>query len=206
MAAKHEYYYDQFVSMVECSCSAADYLHETLQDFNMEDLSARMSHMHRIEHQADTEKHEMMKKLAREFITPIEREDIIQLAQEIDEVTDSVEDVLMRIYMYRIKSIRQEALDFTTAIVQCCKALKTAMEEFHNFRRSTKIHDCIVQVNSLEELADDLYIKAVHTLYGSCHDPIEVMAWTETFERLERCCDSCEHVANLVESVIMKNS
>lgn len=206
MAKKRSEYYDTFVTLVEYSCSAAVFLHETLQNFSTADLGEKMKHIHQIEHEADTRKHNMMKKLAREFITPIEREDIIQLAQEIDEVTDTVEDVLIRMYMYRIGSVRKEALDFTSMIVRCCGALKTALEEFHNFRKSSKIHDCIVEVNRLEEMGDSLYIEAVRALYGNCHDPIEVMAWTETFDRLEKCCDACEDVANLVEGVIMKNS
>lgn len=206
MATKHNEYFDTFVKLVQCSCEAAAYLHQTLEHFDTATLSQKMQEIHEIEHRADTLKHNMMQKLIREFITPIEREDIIQLAQEIDEVTDAVEDVLIRMYMYRIQTVRKEALDFTSAILQCCQALQTAMEEFYNFRKSATIHDCIVKVNSLEEQGDAFYIEAVRALYGECKDPVEIMAWTETFDRLEKCCDACEHVANVVESVVMKNS
>lgn len=206
MAAKHNEYYDTFVKLVDYSCQAANYLHESLERFDQQSLETRMGEIHKIEHAADSDKHEMMKLLAKEFITPIEREDIIQLAQEIDEVTDKVEDVLLRIYMYNISSIRVEALAFTSNIVRCCKALKTAVEQLYNFRKSETIHQCIIEVNTLEEEGDKLYIDAVHSLYKNCKNPVEILAWTETFDRLEKCCDACEHVANVVESVIMKNS
>lgn len=165
-----------------------------------------MKEIHVIEHRADTEKHEMMKKLVREFITPIEREDIIELAQQIDEVTDKIEDVLMRLYMFRIFTLREEALGFSSVIVQCCDALKQAMKELHNFHKSATIHDHIVEVNKLEEDGDKLYMEAVHTLYATSKDPVEIMTWVELFDRFEKCCDACEHVANVIESIIMKNS
>ena len=165
-----------------------------------------MTNLHGIEHAADMGKHDMMNRLAREFISPIEREDIIELGQEIDNVTDSIEDVLMGIYMYNIQTIRPEALDFVDVIVQCCNALKKTMEDFQNFRKSTTIHDSIVEINRLEEVGDRLYTEAVRSLYLNCQDPIETVSWTEIFDRLESCCDACEHVAHVVESVVMKNT
>lgn len=205
MASKNNYYYDKFVDLVQFGCDAAHYLHDTLQNYNADALPEKMKEIHHIEHTADTEKHEMMKKLVREFITPIEREDIIELAQEIDGVTDTIEDVLMRFYMFRVSTPRKEALAFSAVIVQCCDALKKAMQELHNFRKSATIHDCIVEVNKLEEDGDKLYMEAVHTLYES-KDALEIMTWVEMFDRFEKCCDACEHVANTIESIIMKNS
>ena len=108
--------------------------------------------------------------------------------------------------MYNIQTIRPEALDFVDVIVQCCNALKKTMEDFQNFRKSTTIHDSIVEINRLEEVGDRLYTEAVRSLYLNCQNPIETVSWTEIFDRLESCCDACEHVANVVESVVMKNT
>lgn len=181
-------------------------LHEALRTFDPYTLPKKLDEIHKIEHEADICKHEMMNKLTVEFIAPIEREDIIDLAQEIDDVTDAVEDVLIRIYMYNIKSIRAEALEFTQVIVNCCKTLKAALQELHNFKKSDTIHSKIIEVNHAEEVGDKLYLDAVHSLYLEEKDPILVMAWTETLDRLEKCCDNCEDVANVIESVIMKNT
>ena len=207
MARKHDYnYFDTFVSMVEFSCSAAKNLHETLTNYDAGKLPETLPAIHKIEHAADEKKHEMMKRLVTEFITPIEREDIISLAQEIDDVTDAIEDVLMKMYMFNVTEIRKEALAFSDLIVKCCVEMKKTMEEFCNFKKSSVIHQSIVQINHLEEEGDKLYMDAVRTLYTTCTDPVEIMTWTETFDRFEKCCDACEDVANDVESVIMKNS
>lgn len=199
-------YFGIFVEMVEYSCLAARNLQETLNNFDPEKLPDTMRFLHHIEHTADIVKHDMMTQLVKEFITPIEREDIMEMAQQIDNVTDCIEDVLMRIYMYNIKTILPEALEFADTIVKCCDELKKIVEEFPHFRKSTTIHGHIVQVNYLEEVGDKIYTEAVHTLYSTEHTVLEIIGWTETFERLEKCCDACEDVADVVESVIMKNA
>lgn len=199
-------YFEAFVQLVDYSCQSAEILETSLKRFDPTGLAEMMTNLHGIEHAADMGKHDMMNRLAREFISPIEREDIIELGQEIDNVTDSIEDVLMGVYMYNIQAIRPEAIDFVDVVVQCCNDLKKTMEDFQNFRKSTTIHDSIIEINRLEEVGDRMYTEAVRNLYLNCKDPVEIVAWTKIFDRLELCCDACEHVANVVESVIMKNS
>ena len=199
-------YFDMFVRAVKFSCKSAAMLEETLKNFHPDTLQEQMKELHIVEHTADIAKHDMMQELSRAFITPLEREDIMQLIQYIDNVTDSIEDVLMRAYMYNVQSIRDEAVDFAGLIVKCLDAMKDAMKEFHNFRKSGSIHESIVEINRLEEEGDKLHMKAVRKLYLNSKDPVELMVWREIFDRLEKCCDACEDVANVVESVIMKNS
>lgn len=200
-------YFDMFVDLVDYSCKAAESLHNTLLNFNPQNLQNTMNSLHEIEHAADEGKHLVMQKLTKEFMPPIEREDIIALTQEVDDVTDSIEDVLLKIYMYNIQSIRVDAIAFSQTILDCCKALKIMMEEFKHFKHSKTIHDQIVEINRLEEVGDKLYTDAVHKLFTETDvPPKDVYAWSIAFSRLERCCDACEHAANVVESVIMKNS
>lgn len=204
--AKTNEYFETFKTMTEFACKASDYLQTALQDFHPETLEQKMAELHEIEHEADDTKHTMMEKLVKEFVTPIDREDIILLANEIDNVTDKIEDVLMRIYMYNIKEMRPEALQFANVIQRCCQALQVAMIEFPNFHKSAALHQCVVDVNTLEEEGDALYIKAMRKLYTEENDAVTVVAWSETLDRLEECCDTCEHVANVVESIVMKNA
>lgn len=207
MAKKNDYnYYDAFVEMVEYACQSAQMLHGTLTDFDTGDISEKIKEIHVIEHAGDICKHEMMNRLVKEFLPPIEREDIMQLAQEIDEVTDNIEDVMLCIYMYNIQSIHPEAIEFSTVITNCCSALKKAMQEFHNFRKSKTVNESIIEINRLEETGDKLYTETIRGLFSSSKDAVEIFAWTQTFDRFEKCCDACEHVADVMESIIMKNS
>ena len=207
MARKPEYdYFDTFVRATEYSNQAADILHNTLGSFDADTLQTKMKDIHAVEHAADIAKHEMNRELAKAFITPIEREDIMLVSQQLDDVTDSIEDVLIRLYMFNVLSIREDAFAFSQVIVNCCNEMKVMMTEFHNFRRSKTISDSIVEINRLEEEGDALYTKAIRKLYMGSQNPVELMVWREIFDHMEKCCDACEHVANAVESVIMKNS
>lgn len=207
MAKKHDNdYFEMFVELVDYSCRAAHGLYDTLTNFDVAKLPDTMEVLHQIEHAADGGKHNLMEKLTAEFIPPIEREDIIAITNEIDDVTDSIEDVLMKVYMYNIQSIRSEAIEFCQTIVQCCEALKNAMIEFRHFKKTEKLKPLIIEINRLEGEGDRQYTEAVHTLFTGRGDPIEAFAWTQVFSRMERCCDACEHTANVIESVIMKNS
>ncbi len=207
MARKKEYnYFEKFVKLSDYCCSAAKLLDETLTNYHIDELQNKMKQMHEIEHSADLEGHEIMRKLSQEFITPIEREDIVSLVREIDDITDCIEDVLLHMYMYNTKTLRDEALEFSKIIVKCCEALKKTFEEFHNFQKSKEIHKGIVLINKLEEEGDNIYTEAVRRLHMTSNDPIEIMSWTEGFNCLEKCCDACEEAVNVVESIIMKNS
>ena len=181
-------------------------LEENLNDFHVDTLQAKLDALHEIEHGADQKKHEMMGVLVKAFITPIEREDIILLSQGIDEVTDKIEDVLIRVYINNVRTIRQDAVEFSKVIIRCCETLKKMMEEFADFKKSKEIYQSIVDINGLEEEGDRLFIQSMRRLHTEVTDPIEIIAWREIFMYLEKCCDACEHVADAVESVIMKNS
>ena len=199
-------YFDTFVELVQYSCDAAILLNEIVNDFHTSELEAKMEQMHEIEHAGDEGRHAMMKRLAREFITPIEREDIVSLADAIDNVTDTIEDVLLRIYMFNFTKMHEDVVKMAAIIVQCCEALKEAVVEFANFRKSQTLHKLIIEINRLEEEGDDLFVKATRELFVNEKDPVQIMAWRETLDYLEKCCDACEEVSEVIESVMMKNS
>ncbi len=78
--------------------------------------------------------------------------------------------------------------------------------EFQNFKHSKTLHDKVVEINRLEEVGDGLYFEMMSNLFRSSKDPVELMTWTEILHKLEKCCDNCEDVANVIEQIVMKNS
>ncbi len=203
---QNAYYFDNFVACAEQSCQAAKLLEEILQNFDVEKLAADLDRMHAIEHAADVKKHDMLNVLVKAFITPIDREDIIQVSQNVDELTDKIEEVLIRIYVTRVKTIRPDALQFVQVIGRCCDEVLALLKEFGDFKHSKTMKEHIIAINSLEEQADKLYMDSMYQLHGSCTDPLEVIAWRDVYTYLEKCADTCEHIADIVESVAMKNS
>ena len=106
MAKKQDsFYFDNFIACAEDSCRAAEMLKGTLGDFHTDGLQERLNQLHEIEHSADMKKHDVLDHLAKEFLPPIEREDIVSLSQNIDNITDKVEDVMLRVYMNNVQEI-----------------------------------------------------------------------------------------------------
>ncbi|HHT96440.1 MAG TPA: DUF47 family protein [Clostridiales bacterium] len=208
MARKREQfnYFNEFINLSEYSVKSAVMLSEILESFNQSEIAKNVDEMHQIEHTADTAQHKIFNKLFKEFLPPIEREDIISLSQRIDDVTDAIEDVLICIDIYNVKLIKEEAKIFTNLIVDCCNLMNSLIIEFKHFKNSKKLHPLIVELNRLEGEGDKLYADFVRSLYVKPSDPIEVITWTNIFHRLERCCDACEVVANTIEVIVMKNS
>lgn len=206
MRKKNTDYFNSFMQLVNYSSLAAAHLHGVLSDYAPEKLPARLEEIHEIEHSADMEKHIVMKRLAREFITPIERGDIITLMNEIDNVTDSIEDTELKLYTYNISDIRREAVSMSEIIIACCDVLSSAVAEFRNFRRSEKLQPFLTEVKNLEENADKVYTAAVRRLYTERSGPHELAGWTRIFEKLEKCCDTCAHVSDMIEVIALKNS
>ena len=200
------YYFQNFIECVQCGCEAAKMLEDNLMNFDTGLLQDKLDELHKISMTRTRKKHEMMGVLVKAFITPIEREDIILLSQSIDEVTDKIEDVLIRIYINNVHTIKPEAVEFTKVIIRCCNALKEVMEEFADFKKSKTLHGLIIEINALEEEGDRMFIDSMRKLHTEVKDPIEIIAWREIYVYLEKCCDACEHVADIVESVIMKNT
>ena len=207
MAKKQDsFYFDNFVACAEDSCRAAQMLKDALGDFHPEKLKGQLDSIHEVEHSADAKKHEMLDHLAKEFLPPIEREDIVLLSQNIDNMTDKVEDVMLRVYMNNVQEIEPNALKMTDIIIQCCDAVKELLREFRNFKKSKNIKQLVIRINDLEEEADKMFMQSVRGLYTESDDPLKIIAWRDIYIYLERCADACEHVADVVESVIMKNS
>ena len=201
-----DFYFQNFIECAGYSCQAAHLLKEILSDFRPEDTRLRLDELHTIEHEADMKKHELSDRLTKAFITPIEREDIAALSEQIDDLTDKIEEVFIRIYINNVKAIRPEALKMLELVIQCCEEVCGLMREFANFRRSKELKDRIIQINSLEEEADRLYIASMHSLHSEEKDVLAVIAWREIYSYLEKCADACEHAADVVESVVMKIS
>jgi len=207
VSKKQDRYYEIFIEMCEFSCAAAVFLRETLGNFDPERLGKDIEKMHSIEHDGDISRHGMVKLLAKEFITPIEREDIMAMSEMIDTVTDKIEDVLQKMYMYNVKSVRADAFELADTIIKSTETLKEALEEFRNFKKSKTINEKIIEINRLEEVGDSLYIEAVrHIFTEEGLPPIEAFGWSHVLHYMEDVLDACEDTADVIEGVIMKHT
>jgi len=197
-------YYDYFVSMMESAAEAAGYLKVTLEKFNVDRLEEVKVNMHRIEQGADSLQHEVMDHLLKEFLPPIDREDIIKLAYNLDEICDITEDVVLNLYMLGVKEIRPDALEVADILVNCCDELLELLKNLNKPRKADAMKKSIIEVNRLEEVADELFIRSMRKLYSEDLDFRTVRIWDDIYRCLENCCDACEHTADTVDEVLLK--
>jgi predicted phosphate transport protein (TIGR00153 family) len=204
MAKKNYDFFEQFENqMLLCKKSAAQ-LVDMLEDYT--DIHQKAEEIHATEHQADTCLHELMVELNRSFITPIDREDIVQLANELDDITDSIEDVANLFDMLSIEEVKPEAKDLSRLIYDGCEALAALVSEFPRFKNSKNLNELIIKVNKVEESGDVMHRSIIKEMYKSEKNAIELMKWKEIIDTMENVLDNCEDVADLLDGLVIKNS
>ena len=206
MAKSDKFYFENFVGSTELSKKAAQYLVKSLENFEADNIEQMLAEMHEIEHKADSKKHEMSEALAKAFVTPVDREDLDMLSQQLDDVTDKIEEVLQKFYIYHIRSVNPAAIQFAKEIVKSCALLSDIMSEFENFKKSKTLRALIIKMNDIEEECDKLYLSSMRALTKNSTNLLETVSWRKIYESLEECADACEHVSECVGSVIMKNT
>ncbi len=199
-------YFAFFCEMIDCACQASTALNNMFSDFQSKNLRQEADVIHEIEHAADLKKHDMMSQLLREFLPPIDREDIVNISHVLDEIVDLIEEVVLSLYMNDIQKCRQDVQPMVALIVKQCEELQKLMAEFENYKKSDKLLESIIVINTLEEEGDRLYLEAMRNLKLTCSDPFEMIAWRDIYSSLEDCSDACEKVADAVEEVVMKNT
>ncbi|HIU68333.1 MAG: DUF47 domain-containing protein [Clostridiales bacterium] len=200
-----QFFFDKFSQAASISCEAAQAVYTFLKDYDPDQVEKRVAELHEIEHRGDEIKHEIMNELVRAFITPIEREDIIDLAQSIDNVTDAIEDIIIHYMFLGTADVRPESVQFSELLVRCCQTMQQLVTELQNFKKSKKLAQLVVELNNLEEQGDAIYIDAMTNLHRTEKDAVVVIALRDVFNYLERACDACEHVGDIVESVAIGN-
>ena len=206
MAKGDKFYYENFLECTALAKKASAYLVECLENFDPARIESMLKEMHVFEHAADIKKHEMNEALAKAFVTPVDREDLDMLSQQLDTVLDLLEEVLQKLYVYNVKEIRPAAVLYAQHLVRACDLLHAIMSELESFKKSKKLHSLIIEVNDVEEECDTLYLTTLHELTKSSDDVLLTFSWHNVYDCFEECVDACEHVSECVGSIVMKNT
>lgn len=208
MARKDKFnYFKAYEKQSEIALEEAEILLNSVQAFTSADkLVGPMEKLHKLENEGDEINHDIFASAAVDFMPPIDREDVVELAHALDNVLDYIEDVVRHMYMYDIHIMREDAVQFAGLIKKSCKALNAMTCEFQNFKKNKKFKQLVVDINSYEEEADVLYTKAIRNLHTKSNgDAMHVLVWSRIYDRMEKCCDATEHAADIVSTIVLKN-
>ena len=198
---KEEKFYNDFLSMADQLRFGAKLLDEM---FAVEPPVADKAHeIREVEHKCDFLTHEIIQRLNRTFVTPIDREDIYAMARALDDVMDAIDDVATLIPLYHITSARPGVRELTRIISSSTDQIVLALQALEKQRDG--VLESAVEINRLENEADRAHQRAVGQLFEEEHDPILVMKWKEILDLLEDATDRCEDVANTLENVVVKH-
>jgi hypothetical protein len=155
-----------------------------------------------IENECDALTHNLIQRLNSTFVTPIDREDIHALATSLDDVMDAIDAAAGVLRRYRMASLRYGARELASLTWQGTMQMKVAVEALE---RREGVHERAVEVNRLENSADDVHDEALRRLFEEERDAINIIKWKEVLDLLEEATDRCEDVANVLESVVVKH-
>lgn len=200
---REESFFDLFEQSSQVLLKAAGHLVEAMEHF--ETLGENAKRLERLEHDGDQITHDLVARLNRSFITPIDREDIHQLASALDDVLDLVEATTERFILYRITSVFPAARQMAQVIQQQVEEIHRVIPKLRDMRHERIIEHCI-EINRLENAGDRLLRDSLAGLFDGGTDPLSVIKWRDIYTLLESATDKCEDVANVIESIVLKNS
>jgi predicted phosphate transport protein (TIGR00153 family) len=198
---REERFYGDFLSMADQLRLGARLLEEM---FATEPPVADKAHeIREVEHKCDFLTHEIIQRLNRTFVTPIDREDIHAMARALDDVMDAIDDVATLIPLYRIVTVKPGVREMTRIISTSTDQIVIAVQALEKKRDA--VLEAAVEINRLENEADRAHQRAIGQLFDEERDPIAVTKWKEILDTLERTTDRCEDVANLLENIVVKH-
>ena len=198
---RDELFFDMFDEIARRMSAAAKLLTQLFAEPSR--ISEHVAAIKTIEHEADVITHDVIVRINRSFITPFDREDIHELASRLDDVIDLIDGTARRAVMFRITQPREPARQMADVIVRATASLEQAVV---SIKKPKIVMEKGTEVKALEEEGDAIYHAAVGALFDDGESPIEVMKWKELYDTLERTLDHCEDVANVLESIALKNA
>ncbi len=200
-APRDRVYFELFEEAGQNQLRASDLLERMLAGFpDSKDLAREILIC---EHEGDRITHDIIQRLNQTFVTPIDREDILALASALDDIVDYTEEVADYLGLYRIEAPMDQAIKLARILKAASQQIAEAMPRLRGFR---DISGYTVEINRLENEGDRITREAVASLFDGGIDPMVVIRWKDLFERLEAAIDAAEHVANILEGIVIKNS
>ena len=200
---REERFFDLFEAASENVVAGAKLLARMVRDYDQApEIAGKILE---VEHEGDITAHEIMDRLNRTFITPIDHEDIRSLASRLDDVVDYIEATADRMLLYETGKPAQEMTDLVDVLVETTVEMDKAVRKLRDLKQGRRILDHCIEINRLENEGDRISRAALAKLFRSA-DPISAIKWREIYEHVETAIDKCEDVANIIESVVVKNA
>jgi hypothetical protein len=201
---KDEKFFDILEEASDNVCVAAKTFHELVEHWS--ETSDQIQQIRDLEHEGDRMTHEIIDRLNRTFITPIDREDIHALASGLDDVVDLIQATTDRMQLFRIQTPSPLHAAMAEVLLHATVVIGKAVKSLRELSHSRRTLDFCIEVNRLENEGDAIFKKALGDLFANHADVLEIIKWKEILEATEHATDKCENIANIIEGIIVKNA
>ena len=201
LAPRDRQFFDLFEEAGQNILRAAQLLDEMLRDYPEKAGLAREILI--VEQEGDRITHDIIHRLNQTFVTPIDREDIYALASALDDIVDFIEEVADYLGLYKIEAPMEQSQRLAAILLDASRQIAAAMPRLRGFKEMSHY---TVEINRLENDGDRVTREAMAALFQGGIDPMVVIRWKDIYERLEAAIDSTEHVANILEGIVIKNT
>lgn len=202
---KSNYYFDSFPVLAGYSVKCGEIILDFMKHFDYKRLEEIKNEVHEIEHQADNLKHEVTDKLLKEFMTPVDREDIYQLLKLIDDVTDAIEEISLKLYIYDYKELPRNTIEFTELTLECMKEMQKTLEQMPHYLDNNYFVPYVLKVVDLEEKCDEIHAESMRYLYQNETDGFKRHKAEAMYNMLEEVSDKCCDAVKFVQNIALKN-
>lgn len=197
-------FFDLFDKQVDYAVDAAKHFKELMSNGNIS--QSALNEIGDIEHQGDNVSHDIFEHLNKTFITPFDREDIHALAKELDNITDMINTIVSRLWIYKLTSRDENLVKFASVINESVNAVAYAVKGLRNPKNSKSIRDACVEINRLENVGDTMRDNVLAELFEKVKDPITVIKLKEIYQDAETVLDICEDVTHVVGAILLKQA
>ena len=201
LAPREKVYFELFEDAGNNVMRSGDLLEQLLSDYP--DRRQLASEIRDCEHDGDRITHDILDRLNHTVATPIDREDVLALASALDDIVDFIEEVADYLGLYKIEAPMDQAIKLAEVLNLACRQIAEAVPKLRGFH---DISSHTVEINRLENEGDHITREAIASLFDGGIDPMVVIRWKDLFERLEDAIDATEHVAHILEAIVIKNS
>ena len=200
---REEKFFDLFQESAQNMVAAAHSLKEMVNTW--EHVEGKLAEITELEHKGDTITHEIMGRVHRTFVTPFDREDIVQLAHVLDDVVDFIHAAADAMLLYKVDRPGKRAQELADIIVQATEEVEKVLPQLRKRIVLSSVLKRCVEINRLENVADRVYRSAMAELFADSPDMAHVIKWREIYSHMESATDRCEDVANVLEGVALKH-
>jgi predicted phosphate transport protein (TIGR00153 family) len=201
--SKKEDFFELFDKVATNITKGAKILVALMEHFTNLDNWAK--EIHELEEDGDLLTHDIIKKLNKTFASPIDREDIHALASRLDDILDFIWGTAQRLVVFKMKEPTDAAIIMSKELLATVELVQKAIRELKEKNYPLMKKYCI-EINNLENKVDRIFRDALGRLFDEIEDPILVIKWKEIYEHLENASDTCEDVADILESIAIKNT